>query len=314
MILPAKENISPHPAPSVIHDSGSCRKRGLDQLKLSAMLSMEAIAITDSLGNIKFINDAFEAMCGYRCDELLGRNWMELVSGPQSKKSFAAYTADIKTAGNHRNIIPHYKKNGSIYHQVHQARRFVDENGFTTDWVFTGHDVSSGVATLQHLLYMANYDSLTNIPCRTLVFDRLQQALKHASRNCGGFTVAIIDIDKFKTVNDNFGHIAGDTVLQQVALRIKNCLREEDTVGRLSGDEFMLILAGIDQPDDVAAVIEKIHAACKENIPVSGSAAHISVSIGAAIYPRDGYDQRSLLEHADAAMYHNKNSTRFLND
>lgn len=317
MIWPMQETISLQHAPIALHEEQtSYRKRGLEQLKLSAMLNTEAVAITDRAGNIKFINDAFEVMSGYRYDELLGHNWMELVSGPQSKKSFVAYTADLQVeGGGNRCIVPHHKKDGTLYHQVHHVRRFVDEEGFTTDWIFTGHDVSGGIATLQHLIYLANYDSLTNLPCRTLVFDRLQQALKHAARNYCGFTVAIIDINKFKSVNDNLGHIAGDMVLQEVALRIKKCLREEDTVGRLSGDEFMLILTGIDQPDDVAAVIEKIHTACTENIPVNGSAAHVcvSVSIGTAIYPRDGYDQRSLLEHADAAMYHNKNSTRFLN-
>jgi diguanylate cyclase (GGDEF)-like protein/PAS domain S-box-containing protein len=310
MVFTAQENISQQLTPSppfALLDNINYRSRGLDQLKLSATLSAEAIAITDSAGNFKFVNDAFEAMSGYCSDELLGRNWMELVSGPKSGKSFAAYAADLEAKHTKRNIIPQHKKDGGIYHLVHHARRFVDENGCTTDWVFTGRDASGGVATLQHLIHLANYDSLTNLPCRTLVFDRLQQALKHAARNSCGFTVAIIDIDKFKVINDSFGHIAGDSVLQEVALRIKHCLREEDTVGRLSGDDFMLILTGIDQPDAVAAVIEKIHAACMKNIPVNGSHARVSVSIGTATYPHDGLDQRSLLEHADAAMYQNKN-------
>jgi len=148
----------------------------------------------------------------------------------------------------------------------------------------------------------SNYDSLTGLPSRDLIFDRLQQALKYAARSRRRFTVAMLDIDQFKAINNYYGRLIGNVVLCEVAARVQGCLREGDTVGRLGGDEFTLILPDIKQRAEAIAVVKKIITACSEGFPVDGKTLSISVSIGTAIYPLDGQNQHALLASAELAM------------
>ncbi|WP_137886646.1 diguanylate cyclase domain-containing protein [Pseudomonas sp. 2FE] len=153
------------------------------------------------------------------------------------------------------------------------------------------------------LQYMAQYDQLTNLPNRALLHDRLRTALARARREQGRLSLLYLDLDKFKQVNDTFGHAAGDRLLQEVANRLKQCVREADTVARIGGDEFVVLLESIQVPEHASIVAEKIRSALNQPLDMEGHSLHILPSIGVALYPEHGDEEKQLLKHADEAMY-----------
>lgn len=153
------------------------------------------------------------------------------------------------------------------------------------------------------LQHMAQYDQLTVLPNRGLLYDRLKAALSTARQEQGRLSVLYIDLDKFKPVNDTLGHSAGDLLLQEVALRLRQCVRESDTVARVGGDEFVVLLQHISLPEQAALVAEKIRSALSRPFTIEGHSLNIVPSIGIAQYPEHGDDEQQLLNHADKAMY-----------
>ena len=162
------------------------------------------------------------------------------------------------------------------------------------------------VREMESLTRAATHDSLTDLPNRRLFFDRLGQALRQAARRGTGLAVAVVDVDRFKAINDLHGHLAGDAVLQGVASRLQQCVREEDTVARLGGDEFGLILLDAADPAVVAPLLEKILRSIAVPLPVDDYAIAMSVSIGASLSRADEGDGRELMQRADEAMYRAK--------
>jgi diguanylate cyclase (GGDEF)-like protein len=159
------------------------------------------------------------------------------------------------------------------------------------------------------LRHMAQYDQLTVLPNRGLLYDRLKVALATARREQGRFSLLYIDLDKFKQVNDTLGHAVGDLLLQKVAERLKHCVRESDTVARVGGDEFVVLLQHTSLPEQAALVAEKIRSELSHPISIDGHDLNIVPSIGIALYPDHGDGEQQLLKHADKAMYSAKNGT-----
>jgi diguanylate cyclase (GGDEF)-like protein/PAS domain S-box-containing protein len=153
------------------------------------------------------------------------------------------------------------------------------------------------------LQYIARHDQLTALPNRELFHDRLRTALARVRRDRTRLSVLYLDLDRFKLVNDSFGHDVGDLLLREVASRISHCLRESDTVGRIGGDEFVVLLNCISQPEHASAVAEKIRIALEQPFDLADHRVHISSSIGIAVYPEHGEEDRQLMRHADDAMY-----------
>ena len=162
----------------------------------------------------------------------------------------------------------------------------------------------------QRIEHLAYHDYLTGLPNRTLGYDRLQVILNEARAKNRKFTVMFIDVDRFKNVNDTFGHEAGDRVLKAVADRLSACLHERNTIARMGGDEFLLVLPDITSEAEALRVTETIIAEMRQPLVVGGRDLNISVSIGISLYPRDGHDLQSLVHHADTAMYYAKNDGR----
>lgn len=162
----------------------------------------------------------------------------------------------------------------------------------------------------EHMLHMAQYDALTHLPNRALFNDRLQQAIAAAQRNKARLALMFIDLDKFKPVNDTYGHGVGDLLLKDVALRIQDCLRESDTAARIGGDEFVILLPAIETQQDARKVGEKILYALNQPFTLAGHTLEISGSIGVAVYPEHGKDEKLLVKSADIAMYHAKKNGR----
>jgi diguanylate cyclase (GGDEF)-like protein len=168
-------------------------------------------------------------------------------------------------------------------------------------------DISERMRNEARIVHMAHHDTLTGLPNRSLIADRLQQAVFDAERQGQSVLVAFIDLDSFKLVNDTLGHNAGDELLKVVAGRMVDCVRRNDTVGRFGGDEFVLVLPHVDNnPSALVPLLEKILAAVVEPIMLAGQKMQVSCSIGVALYPRDGRDADALMMHADMAMYRAK--------
>ena len=160
----------------------------------------------------------------------------------------------------------------------------------------------------EQINHRANFDSLTELPNRYLLLDRLKQSIRSMKRHEGRLALLYLDLDRFKIVNDNMGHIVGDKLLIAVAKRLVNALREEDTVSRLGGDEFVILIESIEKSEDVENVAKLIITSLKKPFEIMGHSLHVSTSIGIAIYPDDGEDESTLMQHADVSMYQAKKS------
>ena len=171
-------------------------------------------------------------------------------------------------------------------------------------------DISERKDIEEHMQHMAQYDALTHLPNRALFNDRLQQAIAAAQRNKAHLALMFIDLDKFKPVNDTYGHGVGDLLLKEVALRIQDCLRESDTAARIGGDEFVILLPAIETQQHAGKVGEKILHALNRPFALAGHTLQISGSIGVAVYPEHGRDEKLLVKSADIAMYHAKKNGR----
>jgi diguanylate cyclase (GGDEF)-like protein/PAS domain S-box-containing protein len=174
----------------------------------------------------------------------------------------------------------------------------------------THADITKRKAMEERMRYMAHYDPLTELPNRSLISDRLQQAVIKAKRDKSHMALMFLDLDKFKPVNDTLGHEIGDLLLKQVAQRLQDSVRASDTVARIGGDEFVVLLPAIEAEQDATVVAEKILQALNRPFEVAGHQLAISVSIGIAAYPEHGDNEKLLLINADIAMYHAKNSGR----
>jgi diguanylate cyclase (GGDEF)-like protein len=162
----------------------------------------------------------------------------------------------------------------------------------------------------EELRHMAQHDPLTDLPNRALFNDRLRHELARATRQHGRFAMLFLDLDHFKPVNDNYGHDVGDKVLRQIARRLQDCVRAADTVGRIGGDEFVVLMAELSDSDQILALAEKLREALRRSFVVEGHELSISCSIGVAVYPEDGTDAAALTKCADDAMYRAKEEGR----
>lgn len=199
----------------------------------------------------------------------------------------------------HRLLFP----DGRIKFVHEKGETFYDEEGLALRSMGTVQDITEQKITQERIEHMAHYDALTNLPNRALFYDRLRQALSVAKRHENGLTLLYMDLDGFKQVNDTRGHHAGDLLLIGVADRLTRCIRESDTVSRLGGDEFTIILSDTHKYEDVAEVAEKIIEAISVPFDLEGSEAHIGISIGIARYSEEANNEDTLVKQADRAMY-----------
>lgn len=266
-------------------------------------LSADAVVITDIEGVIVYVNAAFEALTGYPKEEAIGRTHAIVKTGMHDEEFYAHMWEVLQANTIFRGQFINRHKNGAHFHEDKIIRPLQDATGKTTHFIASGRDVSELVKVMRRLEHFANYDSLTGLPNRNLFMDRLQQAQAHAFRSGESFALMLLDVDQFKAFNDSFGHAVGDVVLQTAALRIKQCLRNEDTVARLGGDEFCLLLEKTALRRDVKKVLEKISVILREPFAVDGHNITMQASIGVAFYPEHGEDGHALLKQADDAMY-----------
>lgn len=263
--------------------------------------SPDAVLVTDAHGAIEYVNPTFERLTGYRAHEVLGRTPAVLRSGKHDARFYRRLWRRLRSGATYRGVFTNRRKNGELFHEEELIRPLRGANGRVAYFLSAGRDVSAGVRELERLQRLATHDPLTRLPNRTLFADRLAQTLREAHRRHERVAIAYLDLDNFKRINTRFGHSGGDAVLKAVAQRSRRALRAIDTVARIGGDEFALLLPAMRSRADAAAVLEKLRAA---NARTLGDACiPVSVSIGAALYPGDGRAAATLRERADAAMY-----------
>jgi diguanylate cyclase (GGDEF)-like protein/PAS domain S-box-containing protein len=261
-------------------------------------------------GRCTFVNAAAVAMLGTTVEAMLGRHVHSLVHHTRPDGTpFPVEECEIRRSFTDgipgrvdKDIL--WRPDGTSFPVDYSAQPIV-QDGAVTGAVVTFVDITARLAAQREIEHRAVHDALTGLPNRTLVLDRLAQAARATQRSTRLAALLIMDLDRFKDINDTFGHPVGDRVLEQVALRMTGpgLLRAEDTVGRLGGDEFAVVLPSISSPDEAMAVAEKIAAAISRPIRVDGNAFKVASSIGIVIAPLHGTDPTVLVQRADVAMY-----------
>ena len=259
----------------------------------------ESVIVTDHDGRIEYVNAACERVTGYAREELVGRTPALLKSGRHEADFYRGLWSALLAGREFRAVFTNRRKDGALYYED----KFIRPLG--TGFVSCGRDVTERAQELQRLAHAATHDSLTGLPNRSLFLDRLGQALREAQRRCEPFTLGVLDLDRFREANNRHGHLAGDAALQAGASRTRACVRDVDTVARIGGDEFGLILIGAGAAD-AGRVLEKIVAANAVPVWFREHELPVSVSAGACTYPEDGAEELALRERADLRMYEAK--------
>lgn len=273
--------------------------------------SLEGITITDANSRIQLVNKAFSDTTGYSAEEVIGLTPAILKSGKQSPEFYNEFWSTLQRDGEWRGEIWNQRKNGSIYVEWLNVSAVRNLRGEVEHYVAIFSDITERKEREEKITFQAFHDALTGLPNRLLFKDRLEQALVQAKRYKSRTpAVMFLDLDKFKQVNDTLGHDVGDLLLKEVANRLKQCVRSVDTVARLAGDEFTVLLPEITGEADAEAVAEKILAAMREPIRLGPEDRVVTTSIGISLYPKDGRDVDSLMKSADAAMYYVKAAGR----
>ncbi len=282
------------------------RQRMLDQLEMSASVfanALEGIMITDRDGNILSVNTAFSDITGYPAEDVIGRNPRFLKSQRHGQHFYQDMWRDLQTKGWWRGEIWNRRASGDVYLQASTISTIPDEDGTVKYLVAVFSDVTKVREKDERIRYLAHHDDLTGLANRRLLQDRLNHAFELSRRDGGLLAVMFLDLDHFKYVNDSLGHEVGDRLLREVAQRVVGCVRRTDTVARMGGDEFVIILDTIDSANDVAHVATKLTTALAEPYIVSGQTLHVTVSIGISLFPDDAGDVTTLMKNADTAMY-----------
>ncbi len=272
--------------------------------------SSEAILITDADMRIISINPAFTQISGYSITELRGHNPKILASGKHDSDFYRAMWKSINTTGSWTGEIWDKHKLGHLYPKWMKIMAIKDELGKVMNFISISTDSSASREAAENIRHLAYYDVLTGLPNRTLLYDRIKQQLATAHRDNQSFALMFIDLDRFKYVNDSMGHTVGDKLLQLVASRLQESVREGDTVSRIGGDEFVILLR--DTGADGSALVARalLDMLLHQPFEIDGMSIPVHASIGISLYPDNGLDIDSLIKHADVAMYRAKEEGR----
>ena len=285
-------------------------KASEEHLRMAATVfehTREGIMVTDSASRILSVNRAFSDITLYEPAEVIGKTPNLLESGRHDAHFFHNMWRSLETEGYWQSEIWNRRKNGDIYPQLLSISVIKDRDGQVQNYVGIFADITNLKASEARLEFLAHHDPLTTLPNRLRLISNLEHAIQVAQRESKQLALLMLDLDRFKDVNDSFGHLAGDELLQHIAKRLTRRLRGADTVARLGGDEFTILLEDISQESDASrvadSIIKALEAPCKlaNNVEV-----RIGVSVGISLYPNHGSTALELLQHADAALYQAK--------
>jgi diguanylate cyclase (GGDEF)-like protein/PAS domain S-box-containing protein len=270
----------------------------------------EGVMIADAANRVVAVNRAFVEITGYGADELIGRTPEVLRSSRQDEAFYRRIGEAVREHGNWQGELWDRRKNGEDYPAWLSISVVKDDDGRVTHHVSVFSDITVLKESEARLDQLAHHDPLTGLPNRLLLNARAEHALARARRNEKQMAVLFLDLDRFKYINDTLGHPAGDLLLQQVAERLRKCVRDEDTISRLGGDEFTVVLEDLDDAGAASTVARKILGALSEKAVLFGREVFVTCSIGISLYPRDGEDIVTLFKNADSALYRAKDQGR----
>ena len=288
-------------------------KHAEDKLRLAAEVfntASEGIVITDAATRIVAVNPSFSLITGYPDREVLGQTPKILASGRHDRDFYRAMWDGLNTVGKWQGEIWNRRKGGEVYPEWLSIATVKDHKGAVTNYVAVFSDITERKSSEERVRRLAHYDPLTELPNRLLLQEHLDQALLRRARTGEMVGLMFLDLDRFKQINDSLGHLVGDHLLQAVAKRLSACVRQSDTVSRLGGDEFLVLLPFIDDEHYAGQVAEKILRAMEAPFLIQQHSLQISTSIGIAIAPRHGTDPQTLMKSADIAMYRAKEGGR----
>jgi diguanylate cyclase (GGDEF)-like protein/PAS domain S-box-containing protein len=293
-----------------IYEDITERKQAEDKVQLAASVfthALEGIMITAADGTIIDVNDAFSRITSYSRDHVLGRNPRLLKSGRQDPAFYAAMWSSLTEHGQWSGEIWNRRHNGEVFAVMETISAVRDAQGHTQLYVALCSDITLVKKQERALQQLAHYDALTGLPNRVLLAARLRQGMAQAQRYGRLLAVAFLDLDGFKTVNDRYGHAAGDQLLIATAAGMQQVLRESDTLARIGGDEFVAVLHDLTDTHASVPLLARLLGAAARAVPVGGQVLQVSASIGIAFYPQaDPIDPEQLLRQADQAMYQAK--------
>jgi diguanylate cyclase (GGDEF)-like protein/PAS domain S-box-containing protein len=282
------------------------KNRSEETLKRAASVfthANEGIIITDASATIIEVNDTLCRITGYSKSEVLGKNPRILQSGRHSAQFYKNMWNTLNTDGHWRGEIWNCRKDGEVYPEMVTISAVKDAEGQVQHYVSLSTDISEIKLNEGKLERIAHYDLLTNLPNRVLLAKRLNQAIKHSQLQQNSLAVAFMDLDGFKAINDNYGHDIGDQFLVEVSNGLKASLRAGDTIARIGGDEFIIIMANLDEFSDCEHVLNRLLKSASAPVNIAEAVMQVSASIGVTVFPQDNVDADQLIRHADQAMY-----------
>jgi len=290
------------------------QKQVEEKLKLAASVfthAREGIMITDSIGTIIDVNDTFCQITDFSREEVLGKNTRILSSGRHSAEYYATLWNELIQTGSWHGEIWNRRKNGEVYAEMQTISAVRDDDGNIKNYVALFSDITSLKEHESQLERIAHYDALTSLPNRVLLSDRLHQGMAQAQRRKLRLALVYLDLDGFKAVNDLHGHDVGDQLLIIVSGRMKQSLREGDTLARLGGDEFVAVLLDLNSTEDCEPMLKRLLSAAAEPVHIGELRLQVSASLGVSFYPQaEELDADQLLRQADQAMYRAKQEGR----
>lgn len=290
-----------------------CEEKERAQVTLNSI--GDAVVSTDLLGKVTFMNKVAETMTGWSCQEALGRPLAEVFRILDGTTRMAAADparramVDDETAGLAAGCVL-LRRDETELHIEDSTAPMHGRDGQVSGAVVVFRDIGPSLAMAQKMTHLAHHDFLTGLPNRVLLIERISQAITQAKRHGKRLALLFIDLDNFKRINDSLGHAAGDQLLRLVAKRLAACVRAMDTLCRQGGDEFVMLLTEMEQPQDAVRVVEKLRAALAVPYLIGGHDLRVTLSMGISVFPDDGFDADTLMQKADTAMFLAKASGR----
>ncbi|MFN3077184.1 MAG: diguanylate cyclase domain-containing protein [Alphaproteobacteria bacterium] len=289
----------------ILHDMTARREADRYRYLASSVFegAADAMVVTDAGTRIRLVNNAFTKITGYPPEEVIGQTPRVLASGIHTREFYTEMWKVLSTADQWRGDIWNRRRNGELYVQHLAISAIRGHDGQVGNYVGVFSDVTHQRQQEDKVRFRAFHDALTGLPNRTLLEDRVEQAIAQARRRDGGMAVLFLDLDGFKPVNDIHGHRVGDELLRQVSGRMRKCIRETDTLSRIGGDEFVILLTNIADCASARRAAQTILDAFQQPFVLSDIVVSVGCSIGISLFPGDGADMEGLLLHADQAMY-----------
>ncbi len=281
-------------------------RRTADVLNVSSAVYRamgEAVVIKDAQGAILMANESFHQLTGFGSEEIVGKGFSDLLVKKHGARSYSDIFTSLEAMGRWEGQVWLRLKGGGEVLRFLSIYSTFDADGIPLQRVALISDVTDQRKARELINQQANFDPLTGLPNRRLMFDRLEQLIKQSTRNKKSIAIAYIDLDNFKEINDSRGHDFGDELLKGISARLRSEVRETDTVARIGGDEFVILLGDLERPEIADPIIRQVSKKLADPILIEGETVYVTASIGVSVFPNDGNEGKSLLLGADQAMY-----------